>query len=181
MLPASPSPRARRVPAPLAALAAGLALDLHALDPYALDGGASLLGAGTGPDLTRYLTAVAALLVAVAALAWGFRRLIAGSVRARAAQRSLQVIDVLPLGGKRQLSVVRCYDRTFALGLGERDVSLIAELDPVATGKPGIEPEERIERNGDGQEDFGRLVEVAQARLAARRRDVRHGVGGLAP
>jgi hypothetical protein len=36
---------------------------------------------------------------------------------------------VLPLGGRRQLVVVRCYDRTLALGLGDRDVSLLAELD----------------------------------------------------
>ena len=46
-------------------------------------------------------------------------------------ERSLSVLDVLPLGGKRRLAVVRCYDRTFVLGLGDREISAIAELDPV--------------------------------------------------
>lgn len=35
------------------------------------------------------------------------------------------------LGSKQRLAVVRCYDRTFALGLGEKEIALIAELDPV--------------------------------------------------
>jgi flagellar biogenesis protein FliO len=84
-----------------------------------------------GPDLTRYLTVCGILLLAILALAWGFKKLIGGAVRARAASRSLQVIDLLPLGGKQRLAVVRCYDRTFALGLGEKEVSLVAEIDPV--------------------------------------------------
>jgi flagellar biogenesis protein FliO len=62
-------------------------------------------------------------------------------VRAKAAGRSLQVLDVLPLGGKQRLCVVRCYDRTFALGVAEHGVSLVGELDPVigekeAAGRP---------------------------------------------
>ena len=52
-------------------------------------------------------------------------------MRARAARRSLQVLDVLPLGGKQRLAVVRCYDRTFLLGLGEKEVGLVSELDAV--------------------------------------------------
>jgi flagellar biogenesis protein FliO len=47
----------------------------------------------------------------------------------------------LPLGGKQRLAVVRCYDRTFALGLGEKEVSLVAEIDPVhAAAKKPAEP-----------------------------------------
>ena len=92
-----------------------------------------------GPDLTRYLFVCGILLGAILALAWGFKKLVAGSVRARAASRSLQVVDLLPLGGKQRLAVVRCYDRTFALGLGEKEISLVAEIDPVhvAEKKPG--------------------------------------------
>lgn len=97
----------------------------------------SSFGGNGGPDLTRYFTVCGLLLVAILALAWGFRRLMAGALRVKAAQRSLQVIDVLPLSGKHKLAVVRCYDRTFALGLGEREVSLIAELDPVAAPARG--------------------------------------------
>ena len=83
----------------------------------------------TGPDLTRYLVVCGGLLVAIVVLAWGFRKLLADQLRARASRRSLALVDVLPLGGKRQLGIVRCYDRTFVLGLGEKDVRLIAELD----------------------------------------------------
>lgn len=120
-------------------------------------------GGSPGPELTRYLAVVALLVVAIGGVAWAFRRLMAGSLRLRAARRSLQVIDVLPLGGKRQLSIVRCYDRTFALGLGEKDVSLVAELDPVTTGEG--------ERDTPTEDDFDRLIEVARARLERRRAD----------
>jgi flagellar biogenesis protein FliO len=84
-----------------------------------------------GPDLTRYLLVCVLLLVALGALGWGMKKLVAGAVRQRADKRSLQVMDLMPLGGKQRLAVVRCYDRTFALGLGEKEIALIAELDPV--------------------------------------------------
>jgi flagellar biogenesis protein FliO len=92
-----------------------------------------------GPDLTRYLTVCGILLLSILALAWGFKKLVGNAVRARASSRSLQIVDLLPLGGKQRLAVVRCYDRTFALGLGEKEVSLVAEIDPVhaASKKPG--------------------------------------------
>jgi flagellar biogenesis protein FliO len=89
------------------------------------------LGGTTGPDLTRYFAVCAVLIVATAALAWGMRKMITGNLKQRANKRSLQVIDVLGLGGKRKLAVIRCYDRTFVVGLGEREITPIAELDPV--------------------------------------------------
>jgi flagellar biogenesis protein FliO len=91
----------------------------------------------------------------IVAMAWAFRRSVARFWRARAAARSLQVLDVLPLGGKRQLTVVRCYDRTFVLGLGERDVSLVAEIDPVSVEATPAEP----------PPDFDDLIERAHQRL----------------
>jgi flagellar biogenesis protein FliO len=98
------------------------------------------LGAG-GPDLTRYLMVCGMLLLAIFGLAWGFKRLVGGALRTRAAARSLQMLDVMPLGGKQRVAVVRCYDRVFALGLGEKEVSLIAEIDRVnAEGQAPAEP-----------------------------------------
>jgi len=94
-------------------------------------GESTKLGGTEGPDLTRYFIVCATLLVVTAAVAWGFRRLFSGNLRHRAGQRSLHVMDVLPLGGKRRIAVVRCYDRTFVLGLGDHEISPIAELDPV--------------------------------------------------
>jgi len=93
--------------------------------------------AGQGPDLTRYLVVCALLIAAIGGLAYVFRRFVAGKVSARAAKRSLQVMDMLPLGGKKSVCVVRCYDRTFALGLGDKEVSLIAELDAVIAPSSG--------------------------------------------
>ncbi len=86
-----------------------------------------------GPDMTRYVLVCFVLLGLIGGVAYLFKRFIASSVRARASKRSLQIVDVLPLGGKQRLCVVRCYDRTFALGLGDKEVALIAELDAQAT------------------------------------------------
>jgi flagellar biosynthetic protein FliO len=82
-----------------------------------------------GPDLTRYVVVCALLLLALGGAAWFLRRAVGGVARAGAARRSLQVVDVLPLGGKQRVCVVRCYDRTFALGVGEKEIGLIAEID----------------------------------------------------
>ena len=84
-----------------------------------------------GPDMTRYALVCGGLVLLVVALGIGFRKLASKALGARAAKRSLAVLDVLPLGGKQRLVVVRCYDRTFALGVGEKEVSLVTELDPV--------------------------------------------------
>ena len=90
------------------------------------------LGGKAGPDLTWLMTTSAVLILTIGAVAYGFRKLVVGGMKGRAAQRDLRVLDVLPLGGKRQLAVVRCYDRTFALGLGEKSVEMVAELDSAA-------------------------------------------------
>lgn len=115
------------------------------------------LGGTEGPDLTRYLVVCSLLLVGIVGLAWGFRRIVGRSLTARAARRSLQVMDVLPMGGKQKLAVVRCYDRTFLLGMGEREVSLVAELDPV------IEPEQEVEPTPADRAAFGDLLERVRA------------------
>lgn len=82
-----------------------------------------------GLDMTQYALVCFGLVALILVLGWLTKRFLAGNLRARASQRSMKVVDVLPLGGKRQLAVVRCYDRTFVLGMGERDISLVTELD----------------------------------------------------
>lgn len=89
------------------------------------------LGTPAGPDLTRYFGVLIVLVLAIVGLALGFKKLFARTIQARAAQRHLAIVDLLPLGGKQRLAIVRCYDRTFALGLGDKEVSLVAEIDPV--------------------------------------------------
>jgi flagellar biosynthetic protein FliO len=91
-----------------------------------------------GPDLTRYVLVCATLLLALGGLAWFLRRMVGGAARTKAGGRSLQVIDVLPLGGKQRVCVVRCYDRTFVLGVGEKEIGLISEID--AAVSIGIAP-----------------------------------------
>lgn len=128
-----------------------------------------------GPDLTRYLLVCGGLLALVAGLAWAVRRLLAGQLRARAARRSLQVLDVLPLGGKQRLAVVRCYDRTFLLGLGEKEVGLVSELDPVVTPPAGGGATSVEARS------FADLLRRADAREPRPREAVRAGLdpGGV--
>ncbi len=118
-----------------------LSLALQGLQRAAGPATGSGLTLSEGPDLGWLMGVVAALVVAACGIAFGFRKLLLKTVKQRASQRELQVVDVLPLGGKRQLAVVRCYDRTFALGLGEKDVSLVAELDheAIALGRTGGE------------------------------------------
>lgn len=89
-----------------------------------------------GPDMTRYVMVCALLLGLICLAAYLFKRFIGTAVRAKAAKRSLQILDVLPLGGKQRMCVVRCYDRTFALGLGDKEVALIAELDASIAAAP---------------------------------------------
>ena len=135
--------------------------------------------ANTGPDLTRYFVVCGVLLGAITLLAWGFKKLIAGNLSARAAKRNLQVLDVLPMGGKQKLAVVRCYDRAFLVGLGDKEISPISELDGVlaedtpteaaakgesferaldlvARAMPGRKP--RAERLAQPKEGLGELV-----------------------
>jgi flagellar biogenesis protein FliO len=95
----------------------------------ALISDAAARAAREGPDWNRYVLVCVLLLFVLAALAWGMRALMSGSTRIGGARRSLQVLDVLPLGGKQRVCVVRCYDRTFALGVGDKEVGLIAEID----------------------------------------------------
>ena len=94
------------------------------------------VGQATGPDLTRYALVCALSIGVLLALAWVFKRHVAGQLRARAAKRTLQVLDVLPLSGKQKLVVVRCYDRSFLLGLGEKEMQTIAELEVEAPPLP---------------------------------------------
>ncbi|MBL8858662.1 MAG: flagellar biosynthetic protein FliO [Planctomycetes bacterium] len=86
-----------------------------------------------GPDMTRYVLVCVLLLGLICLAAYLFRRFVASAIKSKAAGRSLQIIDVLPLGGKQRMCVVRCYDRTFALGLGDKEVALIAEIDGALT------------------------------------------------
>ena len=99
--------------------------------PHLLAVADTTLGGTQGPDLTRYLVVCGGLLLLVGLLGFAFRKLVTRTLSARAAPRQMQVMDVLPLGGKHKLCVVRCYDRTFLIGVGEKELSQIAELDPV--------------------------------------------------
>lgn len=122
----------------------------------------SRLGGTEGPDLTRYFVVCGILLLVTAAVAWGFRRLVSGNLRTRASRRSLQVMDVLPLGRKRRLAVVRCYDRTFVLGLGDREISPIAELDPA------IEPTDQTVPSTADRTAFAQALQQVRAAMPAK-------------
>jgi len=136
-----------------------------------------------GPDLTRYFVVCGVLVVAVSAVGLFLRRFLTGTLKRRAALRSLQVLDVLPLGGRQRLVVVRCYDRSFLLGQGEKEVLAIAELD---LEEPGEAPKAgRREKTGGvpGEEPaplpaeaFGELLRRAQPAL---RRDRSLEPGGI--
>jgi flagellar biogenesis protein FliO len=151
---------------------------MHALPVLVLRGAQALPQAGArfggteGPDLTRYVTVCAVLLLSIGGLAFLFRKLVGRTLRARAAGRSLQVLDVLPLGGKRRLCVVRCYDRTFALGLADHAVAVVAELDPV------IGEERTAPVSAADAASFADLLRRAPASAPRARRGARKLVDG---
>jgi len=119
-------------------------------------------GANTGPDLTRYFVVCGVLLGAITLLAWGFKKLIAGNLSARAAKRNLQILDVLPMGGKQKLAVVRCYDRIFLVGLGDKEISPISELD-------GVIAEEKQAAGHAGRESFERALDLVARAMPGRK------------
>jgi flagellar biosynthetic protein FliO len=137
--------------------------------------------AASGPDLTRYLLVCGGCIAALLALAWAFRRYVASHLARRAKLRSLQVVDVLPLGGKQKLVVVRCYERSFLLGLGEKEVRAIAELDgmPARPGASGAAAGEAAARASFAEALEGELVVRPAPRAEAPslpQRDLRGGV-----
>jgi flagellar biogenesis protein FliO len=150
---------------------------MHApLAALVLDASTSPLAAAQGPDLTRYFTVLGILLAAIVGLAFGFKKLFAGALRAKAARRHLAVVDLLPLGGKQRLAVVRCYDRTFALGLGDKEVALIAELDAVHAEHRGLRAPDAAERA-----EFARVLAGAGRAESARERVAPQPAAASAP
>lgn len=80
-------------------------------------------------QLIRYWIVVGTLLGALFLASFLVKRLGLRQKLLRSARRSFQVLDVLPLGRGQRLCVVRCYDRTFLIGVGDKELSSIAELD----------------------------------------------------
>lgn len=81
------------------------------------------------PELTRYLVVSGALLGALFLASFLVRRLAGGSRLTLNARRGIQVLEATSLGGSKRAMVVRCHDRTFLLGVGDKEVCSIAELD----------------------------------------------------
>ncbi len=150
-----------------------------------------------GPDLSRYFAVLGGVAVILVLSAFGIRKLIAkGGFGLKGSKRSLEIVDVLPMGSRRQVAVIRCYDRTFALGLGEKSVSLLAELDAEMVqnerqkvagagqsapgmAKPGLrsilKPQTRAKAQVKSQltagtdDGFERLFDAVQNQLEAKR------------
>lgn len=115
-----------------------------------------------GPDLGRYVLVCAVLVVLAGGLLLALRKGLAASLRARASRRSLSVIDVLPLGGRQRVLVLRCYDRTFLVGAGDKELTPIAELDAaVGSEAPRKEPMPA------DREAFARALEAIRKTLPA--------------
>ena len=94
------------------------------------------LGGAANQSVLEALAVCALAVGALLVLSVFVRRLTRGAWRSRAARRSLEMLDLLPLGGQRRVAVLRCYDRTFLVGLGDKEVSLLAELDPPTDVSP---------------------------------------------
>jgi flagellar biogenesis protein FliO len=80
-------------------------------------------------QLMRYWIVVGALLGALFLASFLIKRLGLRHKLMRSVRRSFEVLDVLPVGKSQRLCVVRCYDRTFLIGVGDRELCSVAELD----------------------------------------------------
>ncbi|MEO6708109.1 MAG: flagellar biosynthetic protein FliO [Planctomycetota bacterium] len=119
--------------------------------------------AKTGPDMTQYFGVCVGLILLVVLGGYAFKRLFAHTLSTRAARRSLQIVDVLPLGGKQRLAVVRCYERTFVVGLGDKEMCLVTELDAQSTPELVASSVEPLPTPAD-QSAFQRLLRAARPR-----------------
>jgi flagellar biogenesis protein FliO len=114
----------------------------------------ALAAASSEPDLARYLVVSGALLGALVLGAFLVRRMAGGVLAERAGKRGMQVLDALPLGGRKRAVIVRCHDRTFLLGVGEKEVCSIAELDAEAVAVD----QARERTGGAGRSGFAALL-----------------------
>ncbi len=126
--------------------------------------------APAGPDLTRYFLVCGGLLLLILGVAHVFRRAFGRALAARAARRSLRVVDVLPLGGAKRLVVVSCYERVFLIGQGEKELCSIAELEGVeASVAPAAPTPPAAGREGAFEEHLESLVPAARREAAGPR------------
>lgn len=70
---------------------------------------------------------------AIAAVQRGRRNMLA-----RRREKQMELIETLPLGGKRQLALVVCEGRRFLVGMGAESVDAIVAADESATEAPGV-------------------------------------------
>jgi flagellar biogenesis protein FliO len=138
---------------------------------------ASLERANAGLDMTQYLAVCVGLIAAIAFAGYAFKRFFAKSITARAARRSLQILDVLPLGGKQRLAVVRCYDRTFVVGLGDKEMCLVSELDSQALPELAPKAHDPIPAFAD-QSAFQRLLCAVRPKPPRNAELAREGILG---
>jgi len=86
-------------------------------------------GGRSGNDLWPAFLVVAAALGGLGLVAWAVKRFSRTTLRSRLSRRSLELVEVLPLGGQKRVAIVRCYDRTFVIGAGDKELSLLAEME----------------------------------------------------
>lgn len=142
---------------------------------HVLGSGSQALPAA-GPDLTNYFVVCASAIGVLLAFLWIFRRFVAERLKARAARRSMQVLDVLPISGKQKLVVVRCYDRTFLLGVGEKEMRAITELDAASEPPPPLPRQEQDPRRFSAALADELALLPARPRAATAGSDARGGI-----
>lgn len=123
-------------------------------------------GGPPGVDWLRYAMACVGILSLLGLAAIGLKRVSGTSWAQRATRRSLRVVDVLSVGRKQRLVVVNCYDRSFVLGVGEKEVSLVAELDAEQVQAPAPVPETVVAPQPAPSAEPGRFSELL-ARIGA--------------
>jgi len=110
--------------------------------------------------LTRLGIAILAISGIGAASLWLVRKVKASALTGGKRERGLQVVEMLPLGGKRSLAVARVYDRVLVLGMTDASVSLLTELKDDEAGLEAELPNEQLTPapKSSGAEHFRSLL-----------------------
>ncbi len=83
------------------------------------------------PDLFRYALSMTAVIGLLICALYGIRSWTRKAGRSGRAGRTLEILEALPLGGSKRVCVLRCGERRFLVGLGDKELCALGELGEV--------------------------------------------------
>lgn len=83
------------------------------------------------PDLFRYALSLTVVIGLLICALYGIRSWTRNAGRSGRAGRTLEILEALPMGGSKRVCVLRCGERRFLVGLGDKELCALGELGAV--------------------------------------------------